>query len=167
MTLENPDVSMFITRKEPHLESWSPGVWYVPRESYVQSQEQPPAGICLASGQSLILDQVDLFLRALIVEPCGQQENCSKVLWTNLERVNRWDPDYIRNILCQYGAVERSGVCHWYGCTALSSRWTIDGMEIRADIGFRIALVVTLQRTMLVSGQWQGNWDFERRWQRV
>jgi len=53
---------------------------YVPPVSYAQFQAQLPFGICLASGQSLILDQVGLFPRALIVELYGRREICSKVL---------------------------------------------------------------------------------------
>jgi len=57
---------------------------YVLPVSYAQFQAQLPSGICLASGQSLILDQVGLFPRALTVEPHGRREICSKVLWTSL-----------------------------------------------------------------------------------
>lgn len=51
----------------------------------------------------------------------------------------------VRNVLSQYGAVERSGVRHVYGCTAPSSEARIvDGIDTRADVGLVIVLVDTL-----------------------
>jgi hypothetical protein len=51
--------------------------------------------------------------------------------------------------LCQYGAVDLSGVLHTTGGTSGESEfegWTMDGMDTRAELGFRIAFVVTLRR---------------------
>ncbi len=54
----------------------------------------------------------------------------------------------VENVLSQYGAVERSGVRHVYGCTAPSSDARIvDGIDTRADVGLVIVLVDTLHRS--------------------
>jgi hypothetical protein len=49
-----------------------------------------------------------------------------------------------RNLLSQYGAVDLSGVRHSQGSTALGSVLIIDGMDTRAELGFRMVFVDTL-----------------------